>query len=116
MIHIQPKIKCLLHHWIHGFVFAHHYLGNHTPENPLVSPLFGDLVGLPPIFINSGEADELYDDGFEFYKKAKMAGVDIEFRGGEGMVHCYPLLSPMFKEAKEAMNEIIEFIRKHLIL
>jgi acetyl esterase/lipase len=83
---------------------------------PLISPLFGNLGGLPPIFINSGEDDELYEDGEKFYLKAKNAGVDITFRKGIGMVHCYPLLAPMFREATMAMNEIVDFIKGHLTI
>lgn len=41
-------------------------------------------------------------------------GVDISFRAGKGMIHCYPLLAPMFKEATEAMEEICEFINDHI--
>jgi acetyl esterase/lipase len=58
--------------------------------------------------------DELFEDGEKFSIKAKQAGVDVNFRAGEGMVHCYPLLAPMFKEATQAMNEIVDFIRRHL--
>jgi len=95
-------------------VFSKYYAGNNDIRNPLISPLYGDLKGLPPIFINSGEADELFDDGKSFYQKAKAAGVQAHFREGAGMVHCYPLLAPMFPEATEAMDEIRDFIRKHL--
>ena len=83
--------------------------------NPLISPLFGDLKNLPSIFINSGVNDELYEDGEKFYLKAKEAGVDITFRAGDGMIHCYPLLAPMFREATEAMSEIVLFIKRHLM-
>ncbi|MDP4273345.1 MAG: alpha/beta hydrolase, partial [Bacteroidota bacterium] len=69
---------------------------------------------LPPLLINSGVDDELYEDGEKFARKAQAAGVEVIFRAGEGMVHCYPLLSPMFKEAKAAMEEIVEFVRKYL--
>jgi len=95
-------------------VFSKYYAGNNPANLPLISPLFGDLRGLPPIFINSGVDDELFEDGEKFYKKAKEAGIDITFRAGLGMVHCYPLLAPMFKEATEAMKEICEFINKRL--
>jgi monoterpene epsilon-lactone hydrolase len=100
-----------LNSWI---VFSKYYVGNNPANLPLISPLFGDLNGLPPIFINSGVDDELFEDGEKFYEKAKKAGVDITFKAGVGMVHCYPLLAPMFKEASEAMEEICEFIRRHL--
>jgi len=96
------------------FVFSKHYAGIQPANNPLISPLFGDLKGLPPLFINSGEDDELFDDGEKFSKKAKEAGVEVTFRAGKGMVHCYPLLAPMFPEATYAMNEIVEFVKTHL--
>ncbi|MFC1951858.1 alpha/beta hydrolase [Chloroflexota bacterium] len=84
------------------------------PNLPLISPLFGDLQGLPPIYINSGEDDELFEDGERFFLKAKKAGVDITFKAGKGMVHCYPLLAPIFKEAIEAMQEICAFINEQI--
>jgi epsilon-lactone hydrolase len=96
------------------FVFSKHYAGNHPVDTPLISPLFGDLSGLPHLLINSGVDDELYEDGEKFFIKAKNAGVDVIFKPGHGMVHCYPLLAPMFQEATQAMNEIVEFIKYHL--
>ena len=96
------------------FVFSSHYAANHPKNHQLISPLFGDLKGLPPLFINSGEDDELFEDGEKFSKKAKDAGVDVTFRNGKGMVHCYPLLAPMFPEATGAMNEIVDFVKKNL--
>ena len=95
-------------------VFSKYYIGNNQATSPLISPLYGDLKGLPPILINSGVNDELYEDGEKFSLKAKEAGIDITFRAGIGMIHCYPLLAPMFKEATEAMDEIVDFIKKHL--
>ncbi|MBN1981831.1 MAG: alpha/beta hydrolase [Chitinivibrionales bacterium] len=95
-------------------VFRTHYVGNNDEKSPFISPLFGDLRGLPPLFINSGTHDELFDDGEKFYMKAKAAGVDVTFRPGFGMLHCYPLLAPMFREATEAMDEIVAFIRMQL--
>ena len=82
----------------------------------MISPLFGELTGLPPLLINAGVDDELYEDGEKFYLKAKGSGVNIHFRAGRGMLHCYPVFAPLFKEAREAMEEIVEFIRYHLQL
>jgi epsilon-lactone hydrolase len=95
-------------------VFSKYYVGGNKATFSLISPLFGNLKGLPPIFINSGVNDELFEDGEQFYLKAMEAGVDVTFRPGFGMLHCYPLFAPMFKEATEAMDEIVEFIRRHL--
>jgi acetyl esterase/lipase len=96
------------------YVFSKHYCGKTPADNHFISPLFGDLKGLPPLFINSGVNDELFEDGEKFSIKAKNAGVDVTFRAGEEMVHCYPLLAPMFSEATEAMIEIVRFVRKQL--
>ncbi len=95
-------------------VFARHYTGGHPATDPLVSPLFGDPAGLPPLLVNSGADDELFEDGEKFSAKAREAGVEVTFRAGPGMVHCYPLLAPMFPEATEAMNEIVGFVKHHL--
>lgn len=97
--------------WI---VFSKYYAGDCDAAMPLISPLYGDLKGLPPIFINSGTDDELFDDGKLFYEKALKSGVDIKFRAGERMVHCYPLLAPFFPEATMAMDEIANFIKLRL--
>lgn len=94
-------------------VFSHYYVANNDVKNPYISPLFGNLNGLPPIYINAGESDELFEDGKKFYEKAVAAGADVTFRDEKGMIHCYPLLAPMFREASEAMQEIIGFIKMH---
>lgn len=95
-------------------VFSKYYTGNDAVTNPFISPLFGELEGLPPIFLNAGMDDELFDDAEKFYEKAKAAGVNITFRAGKGMLHCYPLMAPMFPEASQAMEEIVAFIKGHL--
>lgn len=95
-------------------VFAHYYVGKNDVKNPYISPLYGNLANLPPIFLSVGDNDELYDDGVRFYEKAKQAGVDITLKTGKGMIHCYPLLAPLFPEATEAMNAIVDFIHINL--
>lgn len=110
----QTKNKVSLAPLNSWLVFSRHYVGGHKADNPLISPLYGDLKGLPPLFINAGMDDELYEDGEKFSLKAKEAGVEVTFRKGDGQVHCYPLLAPMFPEATEAMNEIVGFINQHL--
>lgn len=95
-------------------VFSHYYVANGDEKNPYISPLFGDLSGLPPLYINAGESDELFDDSRAYFEKAKAAGVDIVFKQGEEMIHCYPLLAPLFPEATQAMDEIVRFIHQQL--
>lgn len=95
-------------------VCTKYYVGDNDPELPYISPLYGDLHGLPPILIYVGEYETMLDDSTRFAAKAEAAGVDITLRVGEGMIHCYPLLAPFFPEATQAMEEICAFIKTHI--
>lgn len=91
--------------------FSKHYVGNHDPGLPWISPLYGNLRGLPPIMIYVGGDEILRDDSVRFAAKAKGAGVDVTLRVGEGLFHCFPVCAPLFPEATQAMDEICAFIR-----
>ena len=91
--------------------FSKHYVGDSDPCLPWISPLYGDLDGLPPILIHVGGDEILRDDSLRFAEKAKTAGVDVTLKVGEGMFHCYPVMAPLFPEATQAMDEICAFIR-----
>ena len=95
-------------------VFSHYYVKGSDPCNPWISPLYGDLHGLPPLLIHVGENEVLLDDSVRFAEKAKDAGVDVTLKVGEGMFHCYPVCAPLFPEAKRAMDEIFTFIKAHI--
>jgi epsilon-lactone hydrolase len=97
-------------------VCSKHYIGDHDPEDPYISPLYGDLHGLPPLFINVGEWETMLDDSTRFAEKARQSGVDVTLRVGEQMVHCYPLMAPLFPEATQAMEEIAAYIKGRLKL
>ncbi|MGE5415870.1 MAG: alpha/beta hydrolase [Acidobacteriota bacterium] len=97
-----------------GPAFAKHYAGGHDLTTPYISPLFGDLHGLPPMLIYVGSHETLLSDSTRYVEKAKASGVDVTFHIGEGLFHCYPALSPMFPEAAQAMKEICEFVRKYV--
>ncbi len=94
-------------------VYSHYYAGDHDKTDPLVSPLYGELSGLPPLFLSAGEREVMRDDAVQFADKAATAGVDVTLRVGTGMVHCYPVLSPLFPEATAALDEICEFLSRH---
>jgi monoterpene epsilon-lactone hydrolase len=94
-------------------VFSTYYVGDNDPGLPWISPLYGDLRGLPPILIYAGDRDVLFDDSTRFAEKAKAAGVDVTLRVGEGLFHCYPVCGSLFPEAQQAMDEICAFIKTH---
>ena len=47
------------------------YLKETNPKTPFASPLFGNLEGLPPILIQVGSAETMFDDSRRFSEKAK---------------------------------------------
>src|SRR5579883_780286 len=56
------------------------YLGAADPRNPLASPLFGDLHGLPPLLIHVGREEVLLDDSIRLAERARGAGVPVDLR------------------------------------
>jgi monoterpene epsilon-lactone hydrolase len=96
-----------------GPVFSKYYVGDHDPCLPEISPLYGDLQGLPPVLLIVGGDETLLDDSSRFAAKAQEAGVDVTLKVAEGMFHCYPLCAPLFPEARQAMGEICGFIKRH---
>jgi len=95
-------------------VWSRYYIGPNDPCHPWISPLHGDLHGLPPIWIEVGDREILLDDSVCFAEKAKAAGVDVRLHVWEGMVHCFPLLAPLFPEATQAWQETVVNIREAL--
>jgi acetyl esterase/lipase len=95
-------------------VCTKYYAGENDPGLPWISPLYGDLHGLPPLLIYVGEYETLLDDSTRFAAKAEADAVDVTLRVGETMVHCYPLLAPLFPEATHALAEIGRFIKTHI--
>lgn len=93
---------------------AKHYAEGQDKGHPWISPLYGDLRGLPPLLIYAGENETLRDDSVSFVEKARSAGVDARLEIGEGMCHCYPACAPLFPEATRAMADICSFIKQYL--
>ena len=87
------------------------YLAGQDPLIPLSSPLYGNLSGLPPIFMQVGDAELLLDDSVRFAEKAKKAGVNVKLEVWPEMFHNWQLMAPLFPEAQKAVDRICEFIR-----
>ncbi len=86
-------------------------LRGHSSDDPLASPLKGDLKGLPPLMIMVGGLEILYSDSINFAEKAKAAGVDVTLDIEEDMFHVYPTFYGFLDEAKVALGKIALFIK-----
>ena len=93
-------------------IFSEYYATDHDPKHPWISPLFGDLSGLPPIRLYAGGHELMLSDSTRFADKAQAAGSDVTVTVGEGLFHCYPACAPLFPEATRALEEICGFIRE----
>jgi acetyl esterase/lipase len=80
-------------------------------RNPLVSPIYGDLRGLPPLLLQVGDQEILHDDSVRFADSARKAGVDVTLEIYPGMWHVHQMFSPFLPEAKQALDHINAFIR-----
>ena len=84
------------------------WLGGLDPEDPLASPLYGSLEGLPPTVIYSGTKDVVYPDLLLLKDQADATpGANLTFVVGEDQLHAWPLLG-MLPEAKAATADIYE--------
>ncbi|HEY1918515.1 MAG TPA: alpha/beta hydrolase [Streptosporangiaceae bacterium] len=90
--------------------FAAAYLAGADPKNPLASPLFASLAGLPPLLIQVGTSDLLLSDAERLAAAATKAGDDVTLEVGEGLPHVYQILLGT-PEAAEATERIGKFLR-----
>lgn len=81
-------------------------------EDPLVSPLYGDLAGLPPLMLQLGDAEILYDDSLRFADKARSAGVTVELDVWPEMPHVFQMFAPFLPAAGRALEGIGAFVRR----
>jgi acetyl esterase/lipase len=86
------------------------YLGGTDSKNPLASPLFGDLHGLPPLLMQVGSRETVLDDTLDFGAKAQAAGVRAKISVFETMIHVFQQFAPDLPEANQAIAEIAEFL------
>jgi monoterpene epsilon-lactone hydrolase len=80
------------------------------PADPVVSPLRGDLSGLPPVLVQVSEAEMLFDDARRYVSKAQAAGSPVVLQSWPHMVHVWQIFTPELPEANHAYDNIGEFL------
>lgn len=89
-------------------------LNGAAPQDPLVSPIYADLHGLPPLLIQVGTAEMLYDDAAALAHRASQAGVPVQFEPWANMVHVWHFVFAFEPTARDAVASIGRFVRSHL--
>lgn len=95
-----------------GRMWAKAYLGSTDPRTPLASPIYADLTGLPPLLIQVGTAEALFDDAARLADRAEAAGVDVTLEPWEDMIHMWHSFAAILPEGQQAIDRIGQFIRQ----
>jgi len=93
---------------------AKHYAGGRDLKDPLISPLYADLGGLPPTLIHVGTDEIMLDDSTRVAERAQQAGVDVTLKVWEGMWHVFQMYADMLPEARKSIKEIGAFMRERV--
>lgn len=93
------------HRWIEA------YLDGHDRRDPLASPVFADLAGMPPMLVQAGGAELLHDQAVTLVARAKEAGVDVRFVVEPDMVHDWHSFAGLFSHCARAIDDVGAFVR-----
>jgi monoterpene epsilon-lactone hydrolase len=86
--------------------FADQYRGALAADDPVASPLFAELAGLPPVRIVAGGAEILLDDSLRLAERLREAGVPVELSVAEGEVHVFPVFSRLSPRGQRVLEEL----------
>lgn len=89
------------------------YLGAQDPRQPLASPLFADLRGLPPMLVQVADGEVLHDDARRLVARVEAAGGHAELSVAPGMWHVWQIFAGKMPEADAALHEVAGFIVRH---
>ncbi len=109
-IHQRPMILAM----------AGSYLGkdgqgeDRDPCDPLASPLFANVQGLPPLLIQVGDCETVLSDSTAFAGRAKTAGVDVSLEVWDDMIHVFQQFPIELPQAAAAIASQGLFLKKHL--
>ena len=90
------------------------YAGDRSHTDPLLSPLYADLHGLPPTLIQVGSTEVLLDDSTRLAEKLEAAGVPVTLDVWDKMPHVWQIFAQRLPEGRQAIAKIGVFLRDHL--
>ena len=90
------------------------YLNHQASTLAQASPLYANLLGLPPLQIHVGTSEILLDDSVRYAERAREAGVAVTMHTWQGMPHVFPSMAGTLKAADEALAIMASFIQDTL--
>jgi acetyl esterase/lipase len=82
------------------------------PANPLLSPLYADLRGLPPVLIHAADRDVFLSDATRLAEKARQAGVAVTLKVWDGMWHVFQMSAGLLPEGQASLKEIFAYLQQ----
>jgi epsilon-lactone hydrolase len=93
---------------------AYHYAQDGRLKDPLVSPLYADLRGLPPLYIQGGQAEVLHDQIHAFAARARADGVEVKLEMFPDMVHEFQAFDRYTPQSRQALTRLGRVIDQYL--
>jgi acetyl esterase/lipase len=93
---------------------AEAYLGDRPATDPQASPVHADLAGMPPMLVQVGTGEILFDDAVQLVGALERAGGDVLFERYEEMFHIWHYFGAFLPEGQAATDAIATFVRKHV--
>jgi acetyl esterase/lipase len=102
--------RCAMFHPENMHDFAAAALGSAQPDTPLVSPVYADLHGLPPVLLHVGSTELLLDDAKRVHDRIRRSNGESALRVYDDVPHCWQMLFPFVPEAIASLRETAAFI------
>ncbi len=90
------------------------YVAGADASDPLISPVFADLTGLPPLLIQVGSNEILLSDALRLAERAAMADVTVTLDVTDSVPHVFQAFAAMLDEADAALDRASTFLRTNL--
>src|SRR5689334_3583350 len=90
------------------------YTAGHDPALALISPIFADLTGLPPLIIQAGTHEVLLDDAIRLARQAATADVAVTLDITPGVPHVFQAYAPILDEGAAALDRAGQLLSAHL--
>lgn len=93
---------------------ANSYLNGADPRSPLASPLYADLRGIAPLFIQTGGAEVLLDDTTRLASTLGAADTPVVVEIWPEMIHAWHILFPKLAAGRRAISSGVRHVREAL--
>jgi acetyl esterase/lipase len=90
------------------------YVGSSEPADPLISPVFASLRGLPPLLVQAGSNELLLDDAVRLAARAARDDVPVTLEVTPGVPHLFQAFAAVLREGDDALNRMTEFLQAAL--